>query len=78
MIADTADAMTTDRPYRAAMTFEALAAELSEYSNTQFDAELVEAFSKCQAIRDLVDPIPVALAVPQGKGQGRPKVFAVR
>jgi len=78
MIADTADAMTTDRPYRAAMTFETLVAELSEYSSTQFDAELVEAFSKCRAIRDLVDPSPVALAGPRGKGQGRPKALAVR
>ena len=78
MIADTADAMTTDRPYRAAMTFEALVAELSEYSGKQFDAELVEGFSRCQAIRDLVDPSPAAPVVPQGKAQGRPRVFAVR
>jgi len=78
MIADTADAMTTDRPYRAAMTFEALVAELSEYAGTQFDTELVEGFSKCQAIRDLVDPRPVAPVVPQGKVQGRPRIFAVR
>jgi putative nucleotidyltransferase with HDIG domain len=78
MIADTADAMTTDRPYRAAMTFEALVAELCEYAGTQFDIELVEGFSKCQAIRDLVDPRPVAPVVPQGKVQGRPRVFALR
>ena len=78
MIADTADAMTTDRPYRAAMTFETLVAELGEYSSTQFDAELVETFSKCRAIRDLVDPSPVALVGPRGKGQGRPKALAVR
>jgi putative nucleotidyltransferase with HDIG domain len=38
MIADTADAMTTDRPYRTAMTFETLVSELAEYSGTQFDA----------------------------------------
>jgi putative nucleotidyltransferase with HDIG domain len=78
MIADTADAMTTDRPYRSAMTFETLVAELGEYSGTQFDAELVEAFSKCQPIRDLVDPSRGPAAVPQGTALGRPRVFAVR
>jgi putative nucleotidyltransferase with HDIG domain len=78
MIADTADAMTTDRPYRTAMTFDAVAAELDEYSGRQFDAELVEAFCTCQAIRDLVDPSRVVPVAPPGKASGRPRVFAVR
>jgi putative nucleotidyltransferase with HDIG domain len=78
MIADTADAMTTDRPYRTAMTFDALVAELREYSGTQFDAELVQAFSECPVIRQLVDPTRAAPSPSSGKIPTRPRVFAVR
>ena len=78
MIADTADAMTTDRPYREAMTFEALVAELRAYSGKQFDPELVEAFSDCPSIRSLVDPTPEAERTSTGRVATRPRVFAVR
>jgi putative nucleotidyltransferase with HDIG domain len=54
MIADTADAMTTDRPYRTALTYDELVAELDRYSGTQFDPELVQAFKNSPAIRRLV------------------------
>jgi len=44
MIADTFDAMTTDRPYRKALTKEMAIEELKKYSGTQFDPKLVETF----------------------------------
>ena len=43
-IADAYDAMTSDRPYRKAMTREEAIAELRRCSGTQFDPELVEQF----------------------------------
>lgn len=41
-VADAYDAMTSDRPYRRAMTHEQAAEELRRNSGTQFDGELVE------------------------------------
>jgi HD-GYP domain-containing protein (c-di-GMP phosphodiesterase class II) len=43
-VADTYDAMTTDRPYRKALKKEAAIEELKKCSGTQFDSEVVEAF----------------------------------
>jgi len=43
-VADTYDAMTTDRPYRKALEKEAAIEELKKCSGTQFDSEVVEAF----------------------------------
>lgn len=45
-IADTFDAMTTDRPYRKGLSFETAFEELKRCSGTQFDPELVKAFLK--------------------------------
>ena len=42
MISDTIDAMTTDRPYRKALSFEVVIAELQKYRGTQFDPKLVD------------------------------------
>ena len=50
-IADTADAMTTDRPYRRALTFDAVLAELNVHSGRQFDPQLVDAFRRSAAVR---------------------------
>ena len=41
-IADTIDAMTTNRPYRNALPLEVVLAELNKGRSTQFDSELVE------------------------------------
>jgi HD-GYP domain-containing protein (c-di-GMP phosphodiesterase class II) len=43
-VADTYDAMTTDRPYREAMGKEAAVEELKRCSGTQLDKKVVEAF----------------------------------
>ena len=43
-VADTYDAMTTDRPYRKAMGKETAIEELKRCSGTQLDKEVVEAF----------------------------------
>jgi HD-GYP domain-containing protein (c-di-GMP phosphodiesterase class II) len=43
-VADSFDAMTSDRPYRAACPAEAALEELGRCAGTQFDPKLVEAF----------------------------------
>jgi putative two-component system response regulator len=43
-VADTVDAMTSDRPYRKALTLDVTAAELQKCAGTQFDPTVVEAF----------------------------------
>jgi HD-GYP domain-containing protein (c-di-GMP phosphodiesterase class II) len=43
-VADAFDAMTNDRPYRKALTFQVSVSEIVMGAGTQFDAELVDAF----------------------------------
>ncbi|MDD5285683.1 MAG: HD domain-containing protein [Desulfuromonadaceae bacterium] len=43
-VADSFDAMTTNRPYRSGLTLEVAFDELRKYSGSQFDPEIVEAF----------------------------------
>lgn len=43
-VADSFDAMTTDRPYRKALPLDVAFNELIKFSGTQFDADVVEAF----------------------------------
>lgn len=54
MVADTIDAMTTDRPYRRALTLQRALEELSRYSGIQFDPKLVELVSRSSGIRRLL------------------------
>jgi len=44
LVADTVEAMTSDRPYRKAMPIDRVIAELDKYSGSQFDPTCVEAF----------------------------------
>jgi HD-GYP domain-containing protein (c-di-GMP phosphodiesterase class II) len=52
-VADAFDAMTTDRPYSKAMTFEAAIARLRFLAGKKFDPVCVEAFEKAAAAGDL-------------------------
>lgn len=54
MIADTVDAMTTDRPYRKALSFEHVTQELERLSGKQFDPALVSVFLRSTRIREIV------------------------
>jgi HD-GYP domain-containing protein (c-di-GMP phosphodiesterase class II) len=48
-VADTFDAMTTDRPYQKAMRFEDAVARIESFVNTRYDADVVAAFTAaCQ------------------------------
>jgi len=52
-VADTYDAMTTDRPYRRALTRETAIGELKRCSGIQFDREVVEAFIKAYQMGEI-------------------------
>ena len=43
-VADTFDAMTSDRPYRRALPWEAARDEIVRHRGTQFDSQVVDAF----------------------------------
>jgi HD-GYP domain-containing protein (c-di-GMP phosphodiesterase class II) len=43
-IMDTLDAMTSDRPYKRALPFSAVAQEVESRAGSQFDPEVVEVF----------------------------------
>jgi ribonuclease P protein subunit RPR2 len=43
-VADTLDAMTSDRPYRRALPWRAAREEIGRLAGSQFDANVVEAF----------------------------------
>jgi hypothetical protein len=50
-IVDAYDAMTSDRPYRAAMSHDVAMAELAANSGLQFDPDVVEAFERLMEAR---------------------------
>jgi HD-GYP domain-containing protein (c-di-GMP phosphodiesterase class II) len=52
-VADAFDAMTTDRPYRKAVSQEAAIEELKRCSGTQLDREVVGAFVKAYEKREI-------------------------
>jgi len=56
MIADTIDAMTTDRPYRKALSLQKALEEMSKHAGRQFDPKLVELVTKSPSIRRLLGP----------------------
>ena len=45
-VADSFDAMTTERPYQKAMSFEAALARLNELKGSGFDESIVESFNR--------------------------------
>jgi response regulator RpfG family c-di-GMP phosphodiesterase len=44
LVADTVEAMTSDRPYRKALSLEAVVSEIRKYTGTQFDPKVSEPF----------------------------------
>lgn len=80
MIADTIDAMTTDRPYRGALTLTRALEELAKYSGRQFDPGLVRLVSKSPSIRRLLGPEPVVSAevTPVASMQGMSSSWGAR
>ncbi len=44
LVADTVEAMTSDRPYRKALSLEAVVSEVHKYSGTQFDPKVTKSF----------------------------------
>ena len=54
MIADTIDAMTTDRPYRKALSFERTMEELKKFAGKQFDPKLVDLVANSANLRRLL------------------------
>ena len=54
-VIDTLDAMTSDRPYRKGLSFDAAKTEILNLSGTQFDPQAVEAFSaEGKTLREMV------------------------
>ena len=62
-VCDAFDAMTSDRPYRRAMSADAAVAELLRHAGTQFDAEVIAAFQD-----ELADPSRALSTIPQATG----------
>ena len=61
-VADSYDALTTNRPYRTARTRDEAMAELRRCSTDQFDREVVEAFCSSLERRKLPEKPPVRAA----------------
>lgn len=75
MISDTIDAMTTDRPYRKALSFEKVVAELLKYRETQFDPAVVDVTVNSVTVRRLVSDKEFLAEQTASKalGPGRPR-----
>jgi response regulator RpfG family c-di-GMP phosphodiesterase len=48
-VADALDAMTSDRPYRRAQSWESARREILDQSGRQFDPEVVDVFTRCES-----------------------------
>jgi HD-GYP domain-containing protein (c-di-GMP phosphodiesterase class II) len=55
LIADTIDAMTTDRPYRKRLSLDVVIAELQKCKGSQFDPVLIEVVVASVAVRRLIE-----------------------
>jgi len=56
-VADSFDAMTTDRPYQKAMTLEHVVSQLRAMAGTRFDPRVIEAFVEAVEARDITPPV---------------------
>ena len=71
LVADTSDAMTTDRPYRSALTYDRLLLELERCAGRQFDPTVVSAFRKSVAVRRLLGSTRPGLVISGARRPGR-------
>jgi hypothetical protein len=65
MVADTVDAMTSHRPYRAALSYDVVSEELDRYSGTQFDPAVVQALRDSPGIRAMIEARHAGTASPR-------------
>lgn len=71
-IADTIDAMTTDRPYRSALSLEVVIAELIKCRGSQFDPSLVDLTVNSVTVRRLIsDPAAILDYLPNPQIRAR-------
>ena len=78
LVADTTDAMTTDRPYRKALTYERVIEELDKFAGRQFDSRVVTAFKRSATVRRLVAVVRQPDAVPAFRLGERREQLAAR
>jgi HD superfamily phosphohydrolase YqeK len=71
MVADTIDAMTTDRPYRKALPFDRVLQELEKYSGRQFDPAVVTALHKSAEVKRLIERPGLPTEAPRVPDRGR-------
>lgn len=70
-VADTFDAMTTDRPYRPRLSDEAAIAEIERCTGSQFDPKVVEAFMRaCKAGRISSEALQAVEKTPRERVRG--------
>jgi HD-GYP domain-containing protein (c-di-GMP phosphodiesterase class II) len=72
LIADTIDAMTTDRPYRKRLPIDVVITELQKCKGTQFDPELIDVVIASVAVRRLIGGTTAAAALAES-GPSRSK-----
>lgn len=71
-IADTIDAMTTNRPYRNALGLDVVLSELNKGRGTQYDNELIELTVNSVTVRRLIsDPSSIPESLPQSRVRTR-------
>jgi HD-GYP domain-containing protein (c-di-GMP phosphodiesterase class II) len=64
-VADSFDAMTTDRPYQKAMTFDQAHARLNELKGTAFDEHVIESFNRAYRAGQFPPPSRPAAIQPE-------------
>lgn len=78
MVADTVDAMTTNRPYRKALPPGRVIEELRKYTGKQFDPDVVGAFYSSSEVRRIMERLEPQEAPHRVKAQERVAQLAVR
>jgi HD-GYP domain-containing protein (c-di-GMP phosphodiesterase class II) len=71
LIADTIDAMTTDRPYRKRLPLDIVIAELQKCKGTQFDPELIDVVVASVAVRRLIGGVSSAAETSDGPSRSK-------